>query len=187
MDRRQHPLRYNHYLQYGLLPPESPVRQSHDADDKPTQPFASADSRDRTRMRRSRKLGSYSLHCIAAYQLVRYTCIDSEQIVHQLFTRGKHSVILLSVSELTMMIQVLNSRVQILGGRNTVEEDDIYFFNIKAATSSPTILRTLSKAGAMRGNQSTAIEMNYDVTIVADPGFDTGTDSKCRSTRGFEC
>ena len=81
---------------------------------------------------------------------------------------------------------MLNSRVRILGGRNTAEEDDIYFFNTKAATSSPTIIRTLSQAGAMRGTPSIAIEMNYDVTTVADPSFDSGIDSKCGSTGGGE-
>ena len=59
---------------------------------------------------------------------------------------------------------MLNSRIRILGGRNATDDNDMYFFNSKGATTSPTIIKHLpmsSRSGTSGEDGSVAIEMRH--------------------------
>lgn len=135
-------LRHNHKLQYDLLPTEGPQRQSCQENCHASWSPAPAYNSDGFHQRSRGSSWPCYVPCFSWDTVVRDPGIHSRKSVYQCSPcctdRFAHCVSI--IAELASA-QVLNSRLQIIGGRATTNDEDVHFYNTRAAVSSPTILR----------------------------------------------
>ena len=136
-------MRHNHKLQYDLLLTEGPQRKPCQEDCHASRSFAPAYSPDGFHQRSRGSSWPCSVPCFSWDTVVRDPGIHSGQSVFKCSPcRTDRCADLILIIAEVIFAQVLNSRLQIIGGRAATSEDDIHFYNTRAAVSSPTILNS---------------------------------------------